>query len=146
MIRQITFEKTISSIIAEVATDDKVRCAYLFGSDDGGVITIEGIHIPEQTHMICSTRISPEAKARAYMAISDSDKRHKIIGEVVSHGDMEVFESGINQRGRQDLDRTLARTTVLLVVNNKGDHKIFFEKPKCVCECECSASQEVIVR
>jgi len=143
MIRQIRFEKTISSIIKEVATDDNVRCAYLFGSDDGGAITIEGIHIPEQTHTTCSTRISPEAKSSAYKAISD--KRHKILGEVVSHGGMAVFESMINQRGRNDLDRALARTTILLVVNNEGDHKVFFEKAKCVCECGCDASQEVVI-
>ena len=141
MITQVEFEKTIPSIIEEVAFDDKVRCAYLTGTINDGAVLIDGIHIPEQILGPCSTKIEPKIQTKAWEAIRNQGR--VVVGEVVSHGYMSVFESMINQRGREQLDQTLGRTTVLLVVNNKGDHKIFFDKPKCVCKCTCGASKEV---
>lgn len=118
----VKFKRSIPSIIEEIAFDDNCRCGYLTGSIKDGVILVEDIYIPKQAASIGVTRVE-EALGDAVDAIQDQGAI--IVGEVLSHGSMLVFESGTTQRGRETLSRNLNRQMILLVVNNKGEHKLF---------------------
>lgn len=120
---RVEFKKSIPSIIKEVAIDDLCRCAYLTGSIKDGLILVEGIHIPKQTPSGGSTRVEIEAVIAAKIAIREQGT--EIVGEVLSHGPMAVFENTLSQKGRKELSRDLNKPTILLVVNNRGKHKLF---------------------
>lgn len=120
---RVEFKKSIPSIIKEVAIDDLCRCAYLIGSIKDGLILVEGIHIPKQTPSGGSTRVAPEDVIAARLAIREQGA--KIVGEVLSHGSMSVFESGTSRIVRGKLSRELNRSTILLVVNTRGEHQLF---------------------
>lgn len=122
VIQDVEFKKSISSIIEEVAFDDNCRCGYLTGSIKDGVVVVENIYIPQQTPSAGATTVD-EALVESMAAIQDQGAI--IVGEVLSHGPMAVFESAISEIGRKELSRVLNRPMILLVVNNRGKHILF---------------------
>lgn len=117
----VEFKKSIASIIKEVAIDDLCRYAYLAGSIKDGVVVVENIYIPKQTPSGGATINEPLVEVVA--AIQDSGAI--IVGEVLSHGSMSVFESRISEKSRKKLSGDLNRSTILLVVNTRGEHQLF---------------------
>lgn len=120
---RVEFKKSIASIIKEVAIDDLCRCAYLTGSIKDGLILVEDIYIPKQTPSVGATRVEIKDDIAARIAIRDQGA--EILGEVLSHGSMSAFESGTSRIGRKKLSQSLNRSTILLVVNTRGQHQLF---------------------
>ena len=120
--RKNNYGPTSNFVTAKRAIDDLCRYAYLAGSIKDGVVVVENIYIPKQTPSGGATTIN-EPLVEVVAAIQDSGAI--IVGEVLSHGSMSVFESRISEKSRKKLSGDLNRSTILLVVNTRGEHQLF---------------------
>ncbi|MBU3941947.1 MAG: hypothetical protein KKF74_03470 [Nanoarchaeota archaeon] len=118
-------KQTIDKITGELNKDNgnKIKAGYLTGRTESDKIIIEGVYVPEQISNEGSTTISSEEILKAFTNIEN--QRKFIIGFAQYNGSFPVYESATTRVSRKRLAQTKKIHNLGLVVNQKGDYKIF---------------------